>query len=508
MPNSFDTLSSFDKINLGSAFLQAVVALSFAAVQHGVSKHFERPAMQALAKLWYLLAIAAFVNIFSSWSGAVWNNRELSRALNSVVIALLAAGIPFVKLATDALAFVDPPTPRIARLALGWGLVAFALHAAGVFGFGAAYPDVRVFAVTWSRGLKLIVLSVPVYIAWRTYATADQHKRALQFLAIGFSALAARQAISVLVGLRVGMPDMPFAALIATITIEVMAIMFFGVMSLLANTAEEVSVVQRQAEALMQAKARIASGERMESLGRLAAGVAHDFNNVLHVVRLATTSVRTGLTNDDDRLMLDDVEAATTHGAALVSHLLTFARQQPQDPQPFDTFDRLRSLTPMLQRVAGSGVEFTVTVADAAAVIVMDPAQFEQIAINLVANARDAVEGRGRIEVDLGVMSIPAGVGATACVVPGNYVRLTVEDTGHGMSPEIRNRVFEPFFTTKEEDRGSGLGLAMVHGITQRVGGTITVDSTPGKGSRFEVYLPAVEATRPDAMPAALRQAS
>jgi signal transduction histidine kinase len=496
LQGSIDTLSSFDKINLGSAFLQAAVALSFAAAQHGVSKHFERPAMQALAKLWYLLAIGAVINIFSSWSGAVWNNRELSRALNSVVIGLLAAGIPYARLATDALAFIDPPTSRTTRLAITWGIVAFVLHAAGVFGFGAAYPDVRVLAVTWSRGLKLVVLTVPVYIAWRAYANADQHKRALHLLALGFTALAVRQAIAVGLGLRVGMPDLPFAAVIAAITIEVLAIMSFGVMSLLANTAEEVSVVQRQTEALLQAKARIASGERMESLGRLAAGVAHDFNNVLHVVQLAMSSVRAGVSTDDDRQVLDEVATATTHGAALVSHLLTFARQRPQDPRPFDAFQCLRSLSPMLQRVAGADVEFTVTLADAAGVVVMDPAQFEQIAINLVANARDAIQGRGRIEIDLGVMSIPRGVGATAKVASGDYVRLTVEDTGHGMSPEIRSRIFEPFFTTKEQSGGSGLGLAMVHGITQRVGGTITVDSTPGQGTRFEVYLPTLEATR------------
>jgi signal transduction histidine kinase len=257
-----------------------------------------------------------------------------------------------------------------------------------------------------------------------------------------------------------------------------------------------VSVVQRQADALMQAKARIASGERMESLGRLAAGVAHDFNNVLHVVRLATGSVRESLTNESDRQALDDATAAATHGTALVSQLLTFARQQTRDPQPFDAFDRLRTLTPMLQRIVGDGVECTVTLADAAAVIVMDPAQFEQIAINLVTNARDAVPHGGRIEVDLGVASVIRGASATANVSPGDYVRLTVEDNGHGIPIEIRSRIFEPFFTTKGRDHGSGLGLATVHGIVQGAGGAITVESTPGHGTRFEVYLPAVDAVQ------------
>jgi signal transduction histidine kinase len=495
--SSFDALSSFDKINLASAFLQAVVALSFAAVQHGVAEHFDRPAMRALAKLWRLLAIAAILNIFSSWSGAVWNNKELSRAINTLVVALLAAGIPYVQLATDALASATRPVRRTTRVAFAWAATALVLHAAGVFGFGAALPNLRVVAVSWSRILKLVVLSVPAQIAWNAYGRAHQHKRALRLLAMGCTALAIRQAISVVLGLRVGMPDLPFAAVVAAITIEVLAIMFFGVMSLLASTAEELSVVQRQSEALVRAEARIASGERMESLGRLAAGVAHDFNNVLQVVRLATSTLRPALAAPNDRAILDDVDVATNHGAALVSQLLTFARQQPQDPKCFDAFDRLRSLTAMLQRVAGRQVDCTVSAANDAAIILMDPAQFEQIAINLVSNARDAIGDDGRIAVRLDVVTV-AGDEANRCgnVPAGDYARLTVEDNGHGIPDEIRARIFEPFFTTKETGLGSGLGLPMVHGIVRRAAGTITVDSTPGSGTRFDVYLPALEVVR------------
>jgi signal transduction histidine kinase len=496
LQNSFDALSSFDQINLGSTLLQAVVAVSFAAVQQGFRKHFDRPAMRAMSTLWHLMAVAAVVQIFSSWSGAVWNSRELSRMFNSVVIAFLAAGIPYVQSATDALGYSEPRERPVVRLAIAWGVCVGVVHAIGVFGLGAAMPDVRVVAVSYSRSLKLVVLSVPAVSAWTPFARAHQHQRALRLLAIGCSALAVRQVIGVTLGLRVGMPDLPFAAVVGAIIVEILAVMLFGVMSLLANTAEEVSVVQRKSEVLVQAEARLASGERMESLGRLAAGVAHDFNNVLQVIRLSAASVRPALTDPQDRGALDDVDSATTHGAALVSQLLTFARQQPQDPKRFDALDRIRSLTPLLQRVAGSESNCRIDIASGMAVIVMDPAQFEQIAINLVSNARDAIEPGGRISVELDVVSLADAEAARTGVTSGDYARLVVEDNGHGIPAEIRSRIFEPFFTTKQNSQGSGLGLAMVHGIVRRAGGIITLETTPGQGTRFEVYVPAVEVVR------------
>src|SRR5688500_9673772 len=198
--------------------------------------------MRALAVLWRLLALAAVINIFSSWSGAVWGNRELSRAFNSVVVGLLAAGVPYVQRATGSLAFQNPPARPVARLSLTWGLAIGALHAVGVFGLAAAMPDMRVVTVTYSRVLKLLVVCVPVFITWGAYVRAAQHKRAVRLLAIGASALAVRQLIHVALGLRVGMPDLPFEAVLVAIIIESSALMLFGVMSLLANTAEEVAV--------------------------------------------------------------------------------------------------------------------------------------------------------------------------------------------------------------------------------------------------------------------------
>jgi signal transduction histidine kinase len=486
---SFEALGSFDQINLGSTFLQAVVTLSFAGVQIGVARHFDRPAMRALSKLWLLLAIATIPNILSSWVGVV-GYKELSRAFNTVVIALLAAGIPYVRLATDALASAKPPVRDTRRDAIAWALAALLLHGVSVFGSAALFPDARVVTVTASRLIKLAVIAVPAQIAWNAYARADRHKRAIRLLAFGFSALAIRQAVSVTLGLRVGMPDLPFGAVVTAITIEVLAIICFGVMSLLTNSAEELAVVQQQSATLVAAEARIASGERMESLG-----VAHDFNNLLQVIKLTTGSLRHPGERRDDAIALDGIQDATRHGAALVSQLLTFARQQPQDPQRFDAVDRLRTLSPMLRRVAGPSVECEVTVADGAAIVLLDPAQFEQIAINLVSNARDAVGREGRVAVTLDVLTVGADDPRTGTVDAGEYVRLTVADNGHGIPADIRGRIFEPFFTTKEDGHGAGLGLAMVHGIVRGAGGNVTVDSTPQRGATFAVYLPVLDRT-------------
>ena len=494
--NSYDALNSFDRINLGSTFLAAVVTVSFAAVQYGVARHFDRPAMRALARLWQLFAIASVVNIFSSWSGAVWSNRELSRALNTVVIALMAAGTPYVLLATDTLAFANPPRRRTRYDAIVWALVALVVHAVGVFGLAAALPDFRVAPVAWSRLVKLAILYAPAHIAWRAYARAEQHQRALRLLALGFTALTLRQTLAVLLGLRVSMPDLPYSAVIVFITIEVVAVMLFGVMSLLTNTAEELAVVQRQSDALVRAETRIASGERMESLGRLAAGVAHDFNNVLQVIRLASGSLRPTLADHRDVVVLDEINDATTHGAALVNQLLTFARQQPGDTRRFDAFDRMRTLAPMLQRVAGKAIATKVRVAEGFGIVLMDPAQLEQVAINLVANARDAVGPHGCIDVRVDVVSLDRDASRCAGVEPGDYVRLTVEDNGHGIPEDVRGRIFDPFFTTKAAGTGSGLGLALVHGIARRATGNVTVESTPGVGTRVDVYLPIADITK------------
>ena len=165
--NGFGGLSSFDQINLGSTLLQSAVIVGFAAAQQGVARHFDRPGTRALAGYWRLFAVAAVLNIFSSWSGAVWDNRTLSRVLTTLLVAVMAAAIPYVQRTVAALAQPAQPPRPLWGAALRWGVAVCVLHAVGVFGSAALFPQWRILTVTWSGTLLLAGLVVPTVIAWR-----------------------------------------------------------------------------------------------------------------------------------------------------------------------------------------------------------------------------------------------------------------------------------------------------------------------------------------------------
>ncbi|QJR35479.1 sensor histidine kinase [Gemmatimonas groenlandica] len=493
--SGFDSLPSFDQINLGSTLLQSAVIIGFAAAQHGVARHFDRPAMRAIAGYWGLLALAAFLNIFSSWSGAVWNDRTLSRLITTSLVAVMAAGIPFVQRAIASLLQPGVALPSVIPQATRWGAAVLLFHAAGVFGSAALFPDWRVVTVSWSRVTQLLVLSIPAVLSWRAWQRARQHRTALQLMSVGLTALAVRQFFAVLVGLRVGMPDLPLSGVIVIVTLDLLCLSAAGVFALLASTAEEVVLVERQASELAHAQRRIAQGERMESLGRMAAAVAHDMNNVLQVLGLSLESLRERLPRDAGGEVRGDahreVGAAMQHGRSLMAQLLTFARARPTAPERFDPVSRLHSLDALLRVMTGASIELQLSASATGVSLLMDPAQFEQIVINLVANARDAIDAGGRIAVSLDLVSLPQAGRPRGSLAPGDYVRLVVADTGTGIPAAIRDSIFEPFFTTKSLGQGTGLGLATVHGIAKQVAGDVVLESTVGSGTTFEVYLPA-----------------
>ena len=493
--SGFDSLPSFDQINLGSTLLQSAVIIGFAAAQHGVARHFDRPAMRAIAGYWRLLALAAFLNIFSSWSGAVWNDRTLSRLITTSLVAVMAAGIPLVQRAISAL--LQPAAMRlpVAPQAIRWAVAVLLFHAIGVFGSAALFPDWRVITVSWSRVTQLLVLAIPALMAWRAWRGAREHRAALQLFSIGLTALAARQLFAVMVGLRVGMPDLPLWGVLVIVTCDLLFVSTAGVFALLASTAEEVVLIERQAAELTRAQQRLAQGERMESLGRMAAAVAHDMNNVLQVLGLTLESRQERSPRDPRGELYGEsnreVGAALQHGRSLTAQLLTFARARPIAPVRFDPVVRLQSLDALLRVMAGASVELQLSTPPTGASLLMDPSQFEQIVINLVANARDASNVGGRISVSLDLVSLPQLGRARRSLAPGEYIRLVVTDTGMGIPAEIQDSIFEPFFTTKSVGQGTGLGLATVHGIAMQVAGDVVLQSTVGRGTTFEVYLPA-----------------
>jgi PAS domain S-box-containing protein len=236
----------------------------------------------------------------------------------------------------------------------------------------------------------------------------------------------------------------------------------------------------------------LAQSQRMESIGRLAGGVAHDFNNLLATVMLnASIGRRKAAGNPSLENALAEIESAAARAGELTRQLLAFARRQPVAPRVFAPGEVARGLAVLLERLVSKEIRLQIKAAPDLWRVKADPTQFEQVLINLVVNARDAMPGGGTVDVSLRNVELENAYCAQhPDARPGGHVLLEVADTGAGMSPEVLAHVFEPFFTTKPAGEGTGLGLATVYGIVAQAGGHVTVESQEGKGSRFRVYLP------------------
>jgi two-component system, cell cycle sensor histidine kinase and response regulator CckA len=251
-------------------------------------------------------------------------------------------------------------------------------------------------------------------------------------------------------------------------------------------------------------EAQLHHAQKMEAVGMLAGGIAHDFNNVLTIIiataQLALLDMAAG---DALHAELSEIELSARQAAALTRGLLAFSRRQIVAPVVLDLRDTTIGMEPMLRRLIRENLELLVITPPQLGRVRADPGQVEQIVMNLVINARDAIVGSGTVAVSLEDADVDAAFAAQhAGLVPGRYVLLTVSDTGAGMTREVQERIFEPFFTTKLAGRGTGLGLATVYGIVQQSGGAITVRSALGHGSSFGIYLPQVESplsTKPGA---------
>lgn len=254
---------------------------------------------------------------------------------------------------------------------------------------------------------------------------------------------------------------------------------------------------RREAEEELHAsREQLLQAQKMEAVGRLAGGVAHDFNNLLTAIKGFTELLLLDLDRRDPRYpFAQEIQAAANRAASLTRQLLAFSRKQVLQPQVIDLNASVANMEKMLRRLIGEDVELVTVPCPNLERIEADPGQIEQILLNLVVNARDAMPNGGRLVITTQNETIsPDKAQLHQHLTPGPFVRLSVRDSGNGMSRETQNRIFEPFFTTKEQGRGTGLGLSTVYGIVQQSGGFIEVDSHPGEGSDFHVYLPAVTA--------------
>jgi two-component system cell cycle sensor histidine kinase/response regulator CckA len=230
--------------------------------------------------------------------------------------------------------------------------------------------------------------------------------------------------------------------------------------------------------------------QKMEAVGRLAGGIAHDFNNLLTVIRLSLLTVGELDVPDDVRDAIRDASDSTDRAAGLTHDLLAFARKQTLQRTSVPVTDILGGVERMVRRVAEAGIRLEVRIAPDVGEIVADRHQIEQVLLNLAINACDAMNNRGTLAVAVDTVELVGAAAASHHVRPDVYVRFAVTDTGTGMDAATAQSVFEPFFTTKAVGRGTGLGLAVAHGIVTQHGGQIAVQSELGKGSTFTVLLP------------------
>ena len=244
-----------------------------------------------------------------------------------------------------------------------------------------------------------------------------------------------------------------------------------------------------------QLEAQLFQAQKMEAVGRLAGGVAHDFNNLLTVIKGHCNLLMDRLQSADvNHRSACQIDKAADRAVSLTGQLLAFCRMQVLQPKVLDLNALVTEMSSLLRRLIREDITFTFHPGSSVGRVKADPGQIEQVIMNLTVNAGDAMPEGGRLTIETrNVIVDEAFAKARPPMLPGGYVLLAVSDTGQGMDAATKDRIFEPFFTTKEQGKGTGLGLATVYGVVKQSGGCIWVESAPGKGARFEVYLPTVD---------------
>ncbi|MBU1171281.1 MAG: PAS domain-containing protein, partial [Proteobacteria bacterium] len=254
-------------------------------------------------------------------------------------------------------------------------------------------------------------------------------------------------------------------------------------------------LVDERTQQLKKIEHQLAQSQKLEAIGQLAGGIAHDLNNLLTVILGFGDSILEELNEKDPlREDLGQIMAAGTRAANLIRQLLAFSRRQPLEPKTVKLNDILTHMEHMLTRLIGENIDFSTALNLDIWTVRLDPGQLEQVIMNLVINARDAMPQGGTINLETSNEVIEAhDIKTSPLIEPGSYVVLTVRDTGTGMEPETITKIFDPFYTTKELGKGTGLGLSTVYGIVKQSGGHICVDSEPGRGTTFKIYFPKID---------------
>jgi PAS domain S-box-containing protein len=255
------------------------------------------------------------------------------------------------------------------------------------------------------------------------------------------------------------------------------------------------SAIARDITAQKRAEGQLRQSQKMEAIGRLAGGVAHDFNNILGIINACTEFLRDRIDPAaEPSLYVENIKKATERGASLTRQLLAFSRTPAIQPRVLDLNERLKDISKLLRPLLGDDVEILIVPRSPSAVVEADPGQLDQIVVNLAVNARDAMPRGGKFILETGAVRFDEAFAEQhQPMAAGKYVLLAVSDTGIGMDEATLSRIFEPFFTTKELGKGTGLGLATVYAIVKQSAGHILVYSEPGHGTTFKIYLPSAD---------------
>jgi signal transduction histidine kinase len=269
-----------------------------------------------------------------------------------------------------------------------------------------------------------------------------------------------------------------------------------------ARTGELASANRRlldEIEERRRAEALLVQAQRLEAVGQLTGGLAHDFNNLLQALGGCLSMIRRRTEEPQVRPLLEAGQQAVDRGAKLVQQLMAFARREGLRPEPIDVRDRVLAMSPLLERVVRADIRIETRFAPGLWPVSVDPTQFELALINLAVNARDAMPGAGSLTIDAANVTLAAGhptghAAGLAAELAGDFVRLSVSDTGCGMPPDVLAKAFDPFFTTKEIGKGSGLGLAQVYGLARQAGGVAWIETEEGRGTTVHLLLGRCEA--------------
>ena len=439
-------------------------------------------------------------------------DARLERVRDVLILGLVAAPAGAVVSAligttTTLLAGRYPASAFLFNLLLWW--MRNTLGVQIVVALAMTWARSRMIQWTWQRAVEavaltllLAALSQVMFGLWAIYPGQNVPLAFIFFPLVGYA------------GLRFGPPGAAtFGALVSAFTLPIAAMgigpfaefplgftqlllhlcLLLGSLSgqtLAAVIAEREEATDRR----IALEEQLRHSQKMEAVGRLAGGIAHDFNNLLTAIIGYTEILTIGFEPKDPRRAdAEEIKRAAERAAELTRQMLAFSRKQIMQPKVVDLNISLQKVEPMLRRVIGEDIVMTITPKAQRSSVRVDPGQIEQVIMNLVVNARDAMPKGGRLTVETGEAALDAR-NLPPQARPGEYVMLAVSDTGVGMSAEVRARIFEPYFTTKEVGKGTGLGLSTVYGIVQQSDGHIHVYSEPGQGTTFRVYLPRSEA--------------